>query len=68
MTTYIYDNVEVKLTGRTASKTSKIKRRSLTKTTDIEINKKLLHEITPADTDIGEWKKWVDLDVLFTID
>lgn len=69
MTTYIHENIEVKLTGRTASKKGREKRKRRTDGDNTApVAKKLLHEVTPADKDIGEWKKWVDLETLFTID
>lgn len=45
--TYVYENVEVVKTGRTASK-------KLTSGKD-----NVLYEITPKDERTGTWKKWV---------
>lgn len=57
MTTYVYDGIEVKKTGRTAVKTINLtgnKTRELT-----------LFEITPiADF---EWKKWVPPEQLYEV-
>lgn len=47
MTTYVHDNIEVKKTGKTATKT-------------LSSGKKdTLFEITPIHTMNGSWKKWV---------
>lgn len=54
-TNYVYENTEVKLTGRKASKT-------------LRSNKvDELFEITPVDTLIGTWKKWVRMAELFEV-
>jgi hypothetical protein len=53
--TYVYDNVEVRKTGRTATNTLPSKR--------VDI----VHEVTPVDTIVGTWKKWVRDDVLFVV-
>lgn len=58
MTTYVYDGVEVRKTGRTASKESPTLRGKRTVT---------LVEITPVGDDDG-WKKWVDEDSLYVVD
>jgi hypothetical protein len=52
--TYVYQDGEVKLTGRTAVKTSKMTQLAL-------------YEITPANPDDGTWKRWVPFNVLYTI-
>lgn len=60
--TYIHNGKEVKLTGRTASKTTgKMSKRSAAKTVQI-------HEITPLDSDDGDWKEWVRLSDLYEVD
>jgi len=53
---YIFDDIEVKMTGRTATKEL---RRGKTST---------LYEITPIDPDSGGWRKWVHKDILYVID
>lgn len=53
---YVYDNVEVQLTGRKAKKTLK------SGTVDV------LHEISPRSSMAGSWKKWVKIIELFEID
>lgn len=55
MTTYVYENVEVKLTGRTATR----------KTPSGKLD--ALHEITPADSITGQWKRWVRMLDLYEI-
>ena len=61
MTTYVLDGVEVKLTGRKASKEVK----SSMGLSGGKIQE--LHEITPVDTFNGEWKKWVRMEDLFEV-
>lgn len=62
--TYVFQNTEVKLTGRTANKELKPTRR----TKSDEPNIATLYEITPVDQLNGSWKKWVRLVELFEID
>lgn len=52
--TYVYGDTEVKLTGRT----SYLRRGNKTD---------ILHEITPVDSTVGSWKKWVSMTTLYTI-
>lgn len=54
--TYVYDNTEVKKTGRTASKPLRSGKMDE------------LIEITPVHTVIGMWKKWVREADLFVVD
>lgn len=55
---YVYQDTEVKLTGRKASKPAVTPGgKSVT-----------LIEITPLDEDNGTWKKWVPMSVLFEIE
>lgn len=53
--TYVLDNVEVKKTGRTASK----------KLRSGKVDE--LFEVTPVDEKIGTWKKWVRDAELFEV-
>lgn len=53
--TYVYNDTEIKLTGRTATRTST---RGQTAT---------LYEITPASDHDLTWKKWVELNKLYEI-
>lgn len=53
--TYVYENVEVQKTGRTAQKT--LKSGSVDQ----------LVEITPVDSMVGSWKKWVRDAELFEV-
>jgi len=52
--TFVYNNTEVILTGRVAQR---------------QMSRKLstLHEIRPADSQNGSWKKWVKLTDLHEI-
>lgn len=52
---YVYENTEVKLTGRKASKELRSNR----------IDE--LFEITPVDSIVGTWKKWVRMSELFEV-
>jgi len=52
---YVYGELEVTLTGRTAI-------RELSRGKKHE-----LHEITPADPELGSWKKWVPIKELYEI-
>ena len=61
--TYVFQNTEVKLTGRTANKELKPTRR----TKPGEQNVATLFEITPVDPMNGTWKKWVRMEELFEI-
>ncbi len=59
--TYVFGDIEVKLTGREAIKTLEAKgRRTENKTFT-------LHEITPNDMSEGSWKKWVKMTDLYEI-
>jgi len=60
MNTYVLNTIEVKLTGRTASKAQLARREG----TFI----KSLVEVTPVDKDTGEWKTWVTMDQLFIVE
>lgn len=53
--TYVYDNVEVKKTGRTAEKALRSGKVDY------------LVEITPVDSLDGSWKKWVRDTELFEV-
>lgn len=50
---YVFENIEVKLTGRQANRKGRRK-------------DSILVEITPVDPDVT-WKKWVNPDVLYKI-
>lgn len=52
---YVLDNVEVKLTGRKATKVLK------SGTID------MLYEVTPAQMSSGTWKKWVLMSALYEV-
>ena len=54
MTKYVYQNIEVILTGRIAEK--KLRKSVST-----------LYEITPLDKETGSWKKWVRITDLHEI-
>jgi hypothetical protein len=55
MSTYVLQDTEVKLTGRTAER----------KMAGDKVQ--TLVEVTPADEDNGNWKKWVPKATLFEI-
>jgi hypothetical protein len=60
--TYIYNNTEVKCTGRVAVKT-KVERKD-----GKRVNSELkLYEVTPADPEQGSWVNWVALEDLYII-
>lgn len=60
--TYVYDELEVKMTGRVASRKSK---RATSR--QPEEFKDTLYEIEPVDR-VVEWKKWVAMAELYEID
>lgn len=62
METYIHEGVEVKLTGRTAKKTTTIRTIS-GKVPSVNV----LIEIAPVDKESGSWKKWVKKEELYKI-
>lgn len=53
--TYVYDNVEVRRTGRVA--TNKLRSGKLDEVV----------EVTPVDSTVGTWRKWVREDILFKV-
>lgn len=53
--TYVYENVEIVKTGRSAER--KLKSGKVDQ----------LVEITPQDSSVGSWKKWVREDELFEV-
>ena len=53
--TYVHEQIEVKLTGRTAEQTLRSGK--------VDI----LHEFSPVDTNVGSWKKWARINQLFTV-
>lgn len=53
--TYVHENVEVRKTGRTAQNTLR----------SGKIDEVV--EITPVDSTVGSWKKWVRPDQLFVV-
>ena len=57
--TYVYDNVEVKLTGR------KAKREIVQRRGENKIHE--LVEIAPADIECGSWKRWIKEAELYEI-
>lgn len=54
ITTYVYNGIEVKLTGRRAKKASRRK-------------DYVVVEITPYDKEDGSWKRWVNPTELYEI-
>jgi len=60
--TFVFDGIEVAKTGREAF-------REIKSTTSAKLPRKMkLVEITPADTDVGDWKKWIDPSQLYIIE
>jgi len=55
MTTYVYENVEVKKTGRTGERALRSKK------IDVVI------EITPVNQSLAQWKKWVHENQLYEV-
>lgn len=53
--TYVYDNVEVRRTGRVATNTLR----------SGKVDEVV--EVTPVDSTVGTWRKWVREDVLFKV-
>lgn len=60
---YVYQELEVVLTGRVAKKEGK---RTSRRTTAPKIDIK--YEIKPADDEAGTWTKWVHLEELYEIE
>ena len=56
---YIYENVEVHLTGRFAKRGPE--------DTNQQSTKNLLCEITPVEENLGTWKKWVAFASLYKV-
>lgn len=52
---YVFEQSEVRVTGRTAENTLRSGK--------VDV----MHEITPVDSSLGAWKKWVRLDTLFKV-
>lgn len=63
--TFVFNNTEVKLTGRTANKELKSTRRGAKANANPTVA--VLFEITPIDQLNGSWKKWVKMAELFEI-
>lgn len=55
ITTYVFENAEVRLTGRKAQNKLRSGKADI------------LEEITPIDPMVGTWKKWVRLTQLFEV-
>lgn len=60
MTSYVYTDSEVKLTGRKALKTTTGRNSGIKSVS-------YLYEITPLSIEDGSWKKWVDMSELYQI-
>lgn len=57
---YLHDTIEVILTGRVATRHREGRGR-------LSQLQETLHEITPCNLEQGSWKKWVNMNDLFTI-
>lgn len=55
ISTYVYENVEVRKTGRKAERKLKSGKNDT------------VVEITPVDSITGSWRKWVSEDILFEV-
>lgn len=62
--TYVYDNTEVKLTGRTAEKKTESKGR---RGREASVKVDTMYEITPAGVGEASWKRWVRMTDLYEI-
>jgi len=62
--TYVYDNTEVKLTGRTAEKKTEGRSRR-GKEASVKID--TMYEVTPAGVGVASWKQWVRMTDLYEI-
>ena len=62
MKTYVFNGTEVVLTGRTAHR--KIEART---TRRVAPRVDVVHEVEPADRELGSWKKWVRIEELYEI-
>lgn len=62
--TYVYDNTEVKLTGRQAEKKTESKG-SARRTASVKVD--TMYEITPAGDGVATWKQWVRMTDLYEI-
>ena len=56
MLTYVFEQSEVRKTGRQASRALKSGKTEV------------VYEITPTDSMVGSWKKWVRDDLLMKVD
>lgn len=63
---YVHNGVEVVLTGRKANR--KIEARTARGRGYTEPRVDTLHEITPADKELGTWMKWIRLEELYEIE
>ncbi len=64
--TYVFNNTEVRCTGRTADRqVTKTPRRTAGKEPTTSVT--TLYEVTPTDQLNGSWKKWVRMAELFEI-
>jgi len=62
MITYVYEAIEVRLTGRIAQR--KTKRATSRESGD---SVEILHEIEPADKLMENWQKWVKKEDLYEV-
>jgi hypothetical protein len=65
--TYVYNNTEVKLTGRTADREPPARATARPTTRKAQTASTTLYEITPVDQLNGSWKKWVRMVELYVI-
>ena len=63
---YLHENIEVKLTGRCATRQRK-RPAGIPGPPETRKGSVSLYEITPVDETCGSWKKWVALSELYII-
>lgn len=65
--TYVYNDTEVNLTGRTAEREMKPAATATSRLRKVASSSVALVEITPVDPETGSWKKWVRMVDLYEI-
>jgi len=63
---YVYNGVEVVLTGQKAERKIEAKNPRTRAYSKPRVD--TIYEITPADSETGSWKKWIRLEELYLIE